>query len=98
MLTELSQLLFDCRDAFVETADQFHWEPFPGSGAERAAADLQRRCVTAGSYAADARRGSSPRRASPSYADRMLDLDRIDVDEIATALVDQTDYEHRWLI
>jgi hypothetical protein len=32
------------------------------------------------------------------YADRMLDLDAIDVEEIATALADQTDYEHRWLI
>lgn len=28
----------------------------------------------------------------------MLDLNRIDVEEIATALADQTDYEHRWLI
>ena len=28
----------------------------------------------------------------------MLDLDTIYVDEIATALADQTDYEHRWLI
>ena len=28
----------------------------------------------------------------------MLDLDTIDVEEIATALADQTDYEHRWLI
>jgi hypothetical protein len=28
----------------------------------------------------------------------MLDLDMIDVEEIATALADQTDYEHRWLI
>ena len=28
----------------------------------------------------------------------MLDLDVIDVEEIATALADQTDYEHRWLI
>jgi hypothetical protein len=28
----------------------------------------------------------------------VLDLDRIDVNEIATALADQTDYEHRWLI
>jgi hypothetical protein len=28
----------------------------------------------------------------------MLDLDRLDVDEIATALADQTDYEHRWLL
>ncbi len=28
----------------------------------------------------------------------MLDLTRIDVEEIATALADQTDYDHRWLI
>ena len=28
----------------------------------------------------------------------MLDLTSIDVEEIATALEDQTDYEHRWLI
>jgi hypothetical protein len=28
----------------------------------------------------------------------MLDLSALDVDEIATALSDQTDYEHRWLI
>lgn len=28
----------------------------------------------------------------------MLDLDALDVEEIATALADQTDYEHRWLI
>ncbi len=28
----------------------------------------------------------------------MLNLDAIDVEEIATALADQTDYEHRWLI
>ncbi len=28
----------------------------------------------------------------------MLDLHGIDVEEIATALADQTDYEHRWLI
>ena len=28
----------------------------------------------------------------------MLDLNALDVDEIATALSDQTDYEHRWLI
>jgi len=28
----------------------------------------------------------------------MLDLGGIDVEEIATALADQTDYEHRWLI
>ena len=28
----------------------------------------------------------------------MLDLSSFDVEEIATALADQTDYEHRWLI
>ena len=28
----------------------------------------------------------------------MLALDGIDVEEIATALADQTDYEHRWLL
>ena len=28
----------------------------------------------------------------------MLDLAEIDVEEIATALADQTDYEHRWLL
>jgi len=28
----------------------------------------------------------------------MLELGAIDVEEIATALADQTDYEHRWLI
>jgi Uncharacterised protein family (UPF0158) len=28
----------------------------------------------------------------------MLDLGEVDVDEIATALADQTDYEHRWLV
>src|SRR5664280_473204 len=33
-----------------------------------------------------------------SYADGMLELDAIDVEEIATALADQTDFEHRWLI
>ena len=32
------------------------------------------------------------------YAGRMLDLSRLDLDEIATALADQTDYDHRWLI
>ena len=28
----------------------------------------------------------------------MLDLGGVDLDEIATALADQTDYEHRWLV
>ena len=32
------------------------------------------------------------------YGGRMLDLGRLDLEEIATALEDQTDYEHRWLI
>ena len=33
-----------------------------------------------------------------TYAELMLDLGKLDVDEIAMALSDQTDYEHRWLI
>ncbi|WP_182375997.1 UPF0158 family protein [Nocardioides sp. WS12] len=28
----------------------------------------------------------------------MLRLDRVDIEDLATALADQTDYEHRWLI
>ena len=28
----------------------------------------------------------------------MLDLNAIDVDELASALADQTDYDHRWLV
>ena len=28
----------------------------------------------------------------------MLDLNRLDLDEIASALADQADYEHHWLI
>ena len=33
-----------------------------------------------------------------SYAGWMLELDAVDVEEIANALADQSDYEHRWLI
>jgi hypothetical protein len=32
------------------------------------------------------------------YPGAVFDLDKFDLDEIATALADQTDYEHRWLI
>jgi Uncharacterised protein family (UPF0158) len=32
------------------------------------------------------------------YPGRVLDLSSLDLDEIATALADQTDYDHRWLI
>lgn len=32
------------------------------------------------------------------YPERMLDLGGIDAEEIVTALADQTDCEHRWLI
>ncbi len=31
------------------------------------------------------------------WADCVLDLDSIDVEEIATAPADQTDYDHRWV-
>ena len=33
-----------------------------------------------------------------SYPEWVLELSGVDVEEIATALADQTDYEHRWLI
>jgi hypothetical protein len=39
-LLELAQLFVDCREAFFQTADQFHWEPAPGSGAAKAAVEL----------------------------------------------------------
>ena len=32
------------------------------------------------------------------YPEQMFDLGGIDIEEIATALADQTDYEHRWLL
>lgn len=32
------------------------------------------------------------------YDETVLDLAKLDLDEIAMALSDQTDYEHRWLI
>ena len=32
------------------------------------------------------------------YGGLVLDLSSVDLEEIATALADQTDYEHRWLI
>ncbi len=32
------------------------------------------------------------------YPEQMFDLGEIDVEDIATALADQTDYEHRWLM
>jgi hypothetical protein len=32
------------------------------------------------------------------YCGRVLDLSSLDLEEIAIALADQTDYEHRWLI
>lgn len=34
----------------------------------------------------------------PAYASRMVDLNAIDIEELASALADQTDYDHRWLI
>jgi Uncharacterised protein family (UPF0158) len=37
-------------------------------------------------------------RSGSDYSERVLDLGRLDLDEIASALADQTDYEHRWLI
>lgn len=37
-------------------------------------------------------------RVSPSYSGVMLDVGQLDLDEIATALSDQGEYDHRWLI
>lgn len=39
-LVELAHLFVDCRSAFFDTADAFHWTPEPGSVAASAAADL----------------------------------------------------------
>ncbi len=36
--------------------------------------------------------------AGGTYSDPILDLSSLDLEEIADALADQTDYEHRWLI
>ena len=38
------------------------------------------------------------RAAGETYPGRVLDLSSIDLEEIANALADQTDYEHHWLI
>ena len=38
------------------------------------------------------------RAAGETYPGRVLDLSNIDLEEIANALADQTDYEHHWLI
>jgi hypothetical protein len=32
------------------------------------------------------------------YPQKVLDLGEVDIEEIATALADQTDFEHRWLV
>ncbi|GGK83946.1 hypothetical protein GCM10011509_35570 [Ornithinimicrobium pekingense] len=42
--------------------------------------------------------GLLPRRRLSFYCGVMLELSQLDLDEIATALSDQTDYDHRWLI
>jgi len=39
-----------------------------------------------------------PDAAPEAYAGIVLDLDKLDLDEIATALADQTYFEHQWLI
>ena len=36
--------------------------------------------------------------AGGTYSDPILDLSNLDLEEIADALADETDYEHRWLI
>lgn len=39
-LVELAHLFVDCRAAFFETADIFHWSPEPGSVAAHASSEL----------------------------------------------------------
>ena len=65
-----------------------------GSAASRAS----RRCITPRRVGRQRPTASQARRAGLGlYADRVLQLDSIDVEEVATALADQTDYDHRWL-
>jgi hypothetical protein len=45
-----------------------------------------------------ARSGLGVRAAGETYPGLVLDLNSLDLEEIANALADQTDYEHRWLI
>jgi hypothetical protein len=46
----------------------------------------------------DAQRRHVPLSVSDDYGDDVFDLNSIDLEEIATALADQSAYEHRWLI
>jgi len=77
------------------------------------AADSVRRCGPTGSSRNPCAAQSKPlppmsrvrqvviwfhRAVSGFYAQCMLDLGGIDIEELATALADQTDFEHRWLI
>ena len=59
-------------------------------------------CACAGAWGAVphdvALGGLLPRRRLSFYCGVMLELSQLDLDEIATALSDQTDYDHRWLI
>ena len=77
----------------------------PGHCLEADVIEPARSMAALGSGASHAARRSAFTGRSPgesdlrwSYAAWVLDLDAIDVEEIATALADQTDYEHRWLI
>jgi hypothetical protein len=77
-------------------ADYRSWEP-PAPGQP-----LRNPGVSGG---ASLRREAAAQRARPFralgpdfYPERMLDLGEVDVEEIATALANQTDYEHRWLL
>jgi Uncharacterised protein family (UPF0158) len=52
----------------------------------------------AGGHAAPRIAGSHSRLEPEIYSGLVLELSSLDLDEIANALADQTDYEHRWLI
>jgi hypothetical protein len=38
------------------------------------------------------------RAAAQTYPGRVLDLSSVDLEKVANALADQTDFEHHWLI
>src|SRR5215468_6566160 len=53
---------------------------------------------TCGIAVSRARSSTSADRASAPRLSTMLELEMLNLDEIATALSDRTDYEHAWLL
>jgi hypothetical protein len=61
-------------------------------------ADVVVRSDNQSGHAAGGRSESGAQRVGEIYVGLVLDLSSIDLEEIATALADQSDYEHHWLI